>query len=118
MDTFSKFCFDITHVSSRLPGLSQPSFCVGLLQQRFSNILNNKQKVNFNEKRCKDMYMYYDNSHLIANNHLIFHINDYKAHVSSLPSQFDKLISIGLNIRIKIAVFSKNYTATAAKFDE
>ena len=53
--------------------------------------------------------MYYDNSHLI---------NDNKAHLSSLPSQFDKLISIGLNICIKIAVFSQNYTATAAKFDE
>ena len=58
--------------------------------------------------------MYYDNSHLIENNHLIFHTNVYKA----LPSQFDKLISIGLNICIKIAVFSQNYTATAAKFDE
>ena len=45
-------------------------------------------------------------------------MNDCKAHLSSLPSQFDKLISIGLNICIKIAVFSKNYTATAAKFDE
>ena len=62
--------------------------------------------------------MYYDNSHLIENNHLIFHINDYKAHLSSLPSQFDKLISIGQNICIKIVVFSQNYTATAAKFDE
>ena len=57
--------------------------------------------------------MYYDNSHLIENNHLIFHINDYKAHLSSLPSQLDKLISIGLNICIKIAVFSQTYTATA-----
>ena len=45
--------------------------------------------------------MYYDNSHVIENNHLIFHINDYKAHLSSLPSQFDKLISIGLNIASK-----------------
>ena len=62
--------------------------------------------------------MYDDNSHLIENNHLIFHINDYKAHLSSLPSRSDKLISIGLNICIKIAVFSQNYTATAAKFDE
>ena len=63
--------------------------------------------------------MYYDNSHLIENNHLIFHINDYKAHLSSLPSHFDNLISIGVNtcICIKIAVFSQNYTATAAKFD-
>ena len=51
--------------------------------------------------------MYYDNYHIIENNHLIFHINDYKAHLSSLPSQFDKLISIGLNICIKIAVFGK-----------
>ena len=42
MDTFLQFCFDITNVSSRLPSLSQPSFCVGLLQQRFSDILNNK----------------------------------------------------------------------------
>ena len=52
IDTVSQFCFDITHVSSRLPSLSQPSFCVGLLQQRFSmmmmivlrfsEILNNK----------------------------------------------------------------------------
>ena len=67
---------------------------------------------------CKDRYMYYGNSHLIENNQLMFHINDYKAHLSSLPSQFDKLISIGLNICIKIAVFSQNYTATAAKFDE
>ena len=33
MDTFSQSCFDITHVSSRLPSLSQPSFCVGLLQK-------------------------------------------------------------------------------------
>ena len=57
-------------------------------------------------------------SHLIENNHLIFHINDYKTPLSSLPSHFDKLISIGLNISIKIAVFSQNYTATAAKFDE
>ena len=62
-------------------------------------------------------YMYYDNSYLVENNHLIFHINDSKAHLSSLPSQ-DKLISIGLNICIKIAVFSQNYTGTAAKFDE
>ena len=66
----------------------------------------------------KVIKMYYDNSHLIENNHLIFHINDYKAHLSSLPSQFDKFISIGLNTCIKIAVFSQNYTATAAKFDE
>ena len=63
--------------------------------------------------------MYDDNSHLIENNHLIFHMpNDDKAQLSSLPSQFDKLISIGLNICIKIAVLSQNYTATAAKFDE
>ena len=62
--------------------------------------------------------MYYDNSHLIIFVHLIFHANDYKAHLSSLPSQFDKLISIGLNICIKIEVFSQNYTVTAAKFDE
>ena len=55
---------------------------------------------------------------IIENNHLIFHINDYKAHLSSLPSKFEKLISIGLNSCIKIAVFSQNYTATAAKFDE
>ena len=60
--------------------------------------------------------MYYDNSYLIENiyNHLIFLINDYKAHLSSSPSQFDNLISLGLNICIKIAVFSQNYTATAA----
>ena len=62
--------------------------------------------------------MYFDNSHLIENNHLIFHINDYKAPLSSLPSQFDKFISIGLYICIEIAVFSQNYTATTAKFDE
>ena len=62
--------------------------------------------------------MFYDNSHLIENNHLIFHINNYKEHFSSLPCQFDKLISIGLNFCIKIAVFSQNFTATAAKFDE
>ena len=62
--------------------------------------------------------MYFDNSHLIENNHLIFHINDYKAHLSSLPSQFDKFISIALNICLKIAVFSHNYTAIAASFDE
>ena len=64
--------------------------------------------------------MYYDISHLIEHNHLhvLFYINDYKAHLSSLPSQFDKLISIGLNICIKSVVFSQNYTATAAKFDE
>ena len=66
----------------------------------------------------KARYMYYDYFHLIENNHLIFHINHYKAHFSSLPSQFDKLISIGLNICIKIAVLSQNYTATAAKLDE
>ena len=65
-------------------------------------------------KRCNDRYIYYDNSHLIENNHLIFIINDYKAHLSSLPSQFDKLISIGLNNCIKFAVFSQHYTATAA----
>ena len=65
-----------------------------------------------------DTPSYYDNPHLIENDHLIFHINDYKAHLSSLPSQFDKLISIGLNICIKIAVFSQKYTATAPKFDE
>ena len=71
------------------------------------------------KRRCKDRHMYYDNSHLIEKNHLIFHINDYKAHLSSLPNQFDKFVSIGLNINcIKIAVFSQNYTATAAKFDE
>ena len=62
--------------------------------------------------------MYYDNFHFIENNHLFFHINDYKAHLSSLPSQFDKLISIGLNICIKIAVFSQNKTAKAAKIYE
>ena len=62
--------------------------------------------------------MYYDNCHLIENNHLIFHINDYKAHLSPLPSQFDKFIFIGLNICIKFAVFSQKYTAPAAKFDE
>ena len=62
--------------------------------------------------------MYDDNSHLIENYHLIFHIHDYKAHLSSLPSQFDKLISIGLNICIKIAVFRQNYTTIPAKFDE
>ena len=62
--------------------------------------------------------MYYDYSHSIENNHLIFHINDYKAHLSSLPCQFEKIISIGLNINIKIAVFSQNYTATAAEFYE
>ena len=45
--------------------------------------------------------MYDDNSHLIENDHLIFHINDYKAHLSSLTSHFDKLISIGLNSCIK-----------------
>ena len=56
--------------------------------------------------------MYYDNSHFIENKHLIFHINDYKAHLSSLPSQFDKLISNGVNICIKIAVFSQNNTGT------
>ena len=67
---------------------------------------------------CKDRYMYDDNSHLVKNNYLIFHINDYTAHLSSLPSQFDKLISISLNICIKMAVFSQNYTATVAKFDE
>ena len=42
MDTFSQSCFDITHVSFRLPSLSQPSFCVGLLQQRLSDILNHR----------------------------------------------------------------------------
>ena len=51
--------------------------------------------------------MYYDNFHLIENNHLIFHINDYKAHLSSLPSQFDKLISIGLNIALKLQYFAR-----------
>ena len=117
MDTLSQFCFDITHVSSRLPSLSQPSFCVGLLQQG-SPIFSITNKKYILMKKCKDRYMYADNSHLIENNHLIFHINDYKAHLSSLPSQFDKLISIGLNICIKIAVFGQNYTATAAKFDE
>ena len=74
--------------------------------------------MNFNEIMCKGRYTYYDNSHLIENNNLIFHINNYKAHLSSLPSQFDKLISIGLNICIKIAVLSQNYTATAAKLNE
>ena len=59
------------------------------------------------KKRCKDRYMYSDNSHLIENNLLIFHINDYKAHLSSLPSQFDKLISIGLNICIKIEYLAR-----------
>ena len=59
------------------------------------------------EKRCKDRYMYYDNSHLIENNYLIFHINAYKAHLSSLPSQFDKLISIGLNICIKLQYIAR-----------
>ena len=62
--------------------------------------------------------MFYNNSQLIENNHLIFHINGYKAHLSSLPSQFDKFISIGQNICIKFAVFSQNDTAIAAKFDE
>ena len=118
MDNFSQFCFDITHVSYRLPSLFQSSFCVGLLQQRFSIFSITNKKSILMKKSCKDRYMYYDNSHLIDNNHLIFHIYDYKAHFSSLPSQFDKLISIDLNICIKIAVFSQNYTATAARFDE
>ena len=51
--------------------------------------------------------MYYDNSHLIENNHLIFHINDYKAHLSSLPSQFDKLISIGLKFASKLQYLAR-----------
>ena len=58
--------------------------------------------------------MYYDNSHLIENNHLIFHINDYKAHLSSLPSQFDKLVSIGLIIIIIISIFKEDYVFSIA----
>ena len=65
--------------------------------------------------------MYYDSSHLIENNHLIsiLMIIKHTCHLCQLgPSQYDKLISIGLNICIKIAVFSQTYTDTAAKFDE
>ena len=54
-------------------------------------------------KRCNDKYIFYDNSHLKANNHSIFNLTDYKAHLSSLTSQFDKVFYIGLNISIKIA---------------
>ena len=53
-------------------------------------------------KRCKDGYMYYDNSHLKVNNYSSFHLTDYKAHLSTLTSQFDKVLDIGLNVSIKI----------------
>ena len=45
--------------------------------------------------------MYDDNSHLVENSNLIFHINDYKAHLSSLPSQFDKLFLAYLSRRLR-----------------
>ena len=86
MDNLSQFCFDITHVSSRLPSLSQPSFCVGLLQQGFLIFSITNTKSILMKKGVKNRYMYYDNSHLIENNHLIFHINDNKAHLSSLTN--------------------------------
>ena len=35
----------------------------------------------------------YDNLHLKANNHSIFNLTDYKAHLSSLTSQFDKVLN-------------------------
>ena len=47
-------------------------------------------------KRCKDRHMYYDSSHLKANKHSIFHLTDYKAQLSSLTCQFDKVIYITL----------------------
>ena len=59
-----------------------------------------------------------ENSHFKENSPSIFHETDYKAHLSSLTSQFDKVLYIGLNIIIKGQVFRQKYTATAARFDE
>ena len=42
-------------------------------------------------------------SHFKENSHSIFHQTDYKAHLSSLSSQFEKVLYIGLNISIKRA---------------
>ena len=55
--------------------------------------------------------MYYDNSHLNENSHSIFNFTDYKAHLTSLTSLFDKVLYVGLNISIKIA-------GIKAEFDE
>ena len=43
------------------------------------------------------------NSHFKENSHSIFHQTDYKAHLSSLTRQFEKVLYIGLNINIKRA---------------
>ena len=43
------------------------------------------------------------NSHFKENSHSIFHQTDYKTHLASLTSQFDKVLYIGLNISIKRA---------------
>ena len=43
------------------------------------------------------------NSNFKENSRSIFHQSDYKAHLSSLTSQFDKVLYIGLNISIKRA---------------
>ena len=61
------------------------------------------------KKTCR--YMYYGNSHLKENSHSIFKFTDYKAHLTSLTSLFDKVLYVGLNISIKIA-------GIKAEFDE
>ena len=46
-----------------------------------------------------------------------FHQNDYKAHLLSLTSQFDKVHYIGLNISIKRAGIRQKCTAKADRSD-
>ena len=65
------------------------------------------KRINFDGKGV-DIYMYYDNSHSICR------LTDYKTHLSSLTSQFDKELYIGQNI----SIFRENNTATAARFEK
>ena len=65
--------------------------------------------LNFDEKSAK-------NNHLKENNPSIFHLTDYKAHLSPLTSQFDNILYITLNMA-KQQVFRQNNTSTVARFD-
>ena len=89
-DTFSQFCFDIRRylvcLGPHHPVLaSSTRYCTPIFS------INNKKKMSISMK----------NSHFKENSHSIFHQTDYKAHLSSLKSQFDKVLYIGLNISTK-----------------
>ena len=65
-------------------------------QQRCTNILNNEY-VSFDEK---GVHIGTCIMGLKENNNSIFYLTYYKANLSSLTSQFDKVLYIGLNITI------------------